>query len=185
MKKYKLQGNLCPIFLRFGLDRFFSSIFFSQILSPLPPHIGLCCYSERWADSDLHCKLCAPFPHMGNLTKAPRGRQGNAKLIVRNNVFECTALLRIEVMEYGKNEFLNGLKILSQRHTLSTSLLAPLVQAFGFQYRPHLSTAPLGLDLFCTYISLFLVYGNVLCMIQTLINIYSCNTVKITMKTSR
>ena len=40
-------------------------------------------------------------PH-GNLTKAPRGRQGNAKLIVRNKVFECTTLLKIEVIEYGK-----------------------------------------------------------------------------------
>ena len=42
-----------------------------------------------------------PPPH-GNLTKAPRGRPGNAKLIVRNNVFECTTLLKVEVMEYGK-----------------------------------------------------------------------------------
>ena len=37
---------------------------------------------------------------------------------------------------------------------------------------------------FCIYISLYLVYGNVLCMIQTLIYIYSCNTVKVTKKTS-
>ena len=35
----------------------------------------------------LHCNCCAPSPH-GNLTKAPSERQGNAKLIVRNNVFE-------------------------------------------------------------------------------------------------
>ena len=45
-----------------------------------------------------------PPPHV-NLTKTPRGRQGNAKLIVRNNVFGCTALLKIEVMEYGKMGF--------------------------------------------------------------------------------
>ena len=43
-------------------------------------------------------------PH-GNLTKAPRGRQGNAKLIARNNVFECTTLQKIEVKEYGKMDF--------------------------------------------------------------------------------
>ena len=44
-----------------------------------------------------------PFPPLhGNFTKAPRGRQGNAKLIVRNKVFECTTLLKIEVIKYGK-----------------------------------------------------------------------------------
>ena len=43
-----------------------------------------------------------PFPPHGSLTKTPRGRQGNAKLIVRNEVFECTTLLKIEVIEYGK-----------------------------------------------------------------------------------
>ena len=44
---------------------------------------------------------------------------------------------------------------------------------------------PSGSSPFCTYISLYLVYCNVLCMIQTLIYIYGCNTVKITTKTSR
>ena len=76
------------------------------------------------------------------------------------------------------------LEMHSQRHTLPTSLLAPSVQAFGFQCPPPpSSTTPLGPGLFCTYISLYLVYGNVLCMIQTLIYIYSCNTVKVTKKT--
>ena len=46
-----------------------------------------------------------PFPPHENLTKTPRGRQGNAKLIVRNKVFECTTLLKIEVIEYGKMGF--------------------------------------------------------------------------------
>ena len=44
---------------------------------------------------------------------------------------------------------------------------------------------PSGSSPFCTYISLYLVYGNVLCMIQTLIYIYSCNTVKVTKRTSQ
>ena len=43
-----------------------------------------------------------PSPPHGNLIKAPRGRQGNAKLIVRNKVFECLTLLKMEVIEYGK-----------------------------------------------------------------------------------
>ena len=41
---------------------------------------------------------------------------------------------------------------------------------------PPSSTTPLGPGLICTYISLYLVYGNVLCMIQTLIYIYSCTS---------
>ena len=47
--------------------------------------------------------MCPPPPHTHthwNLTKAPRGRQGNAKkIIVRNKVFECLTLLKIEVIE--------------------------------------------------------------------------------------
>ena len=39
------------------------------------------------------------------IDKAPRGRQGNAKHIVRNKVFECLALFKIEVIEYGKMGF--------------------------------------------------------------------------------
>ena len=92
---------------------------------------------------------------------------------------------------------LNGLnvfsdtKILMRRganplsHTLPTSLLSPSVQAFRFQCSPPFVNIPSGSSPFCTYISLYLVYGNVLCMIQTLIYIYSCNTVKVTKKTSR
>ena len=32
------------------------------------------------------------------------------KIIVRNKVFECLTLLKIEVIEYGKNGLQNGLK---------------------------------------------------------------------------
>ena len=49
-------------------------------------------------------QLLCLSPH-GNLTKAPKGRQGHAKLIVRNKVFECLTLLKIEVIEYGKIGF--------------------------------------------------------------------------------
>ena len=69
-------------------------------------------------------------------------------------------------------------------HTLPTSLLAPSVQAFGFQCPPFINN-PSGSSPFYTYISLYLVYGNVLCMIQNLIYIFGCNTVKVTKKTSR
>ena len=62
-----------------------------------------------------------------------------------------------------------GFNLLS--HNLPTSLLAPSVQAFGFQCPPHppFVNNPSVSSPFCTYISLYLVYGNVLCMIQTLI----------------
>ena len=82
-----------------------------------------------------------------------------------------------------KNGFLNGLKCILRDKDFNTSLLAPAVQAFGFQCPLH--KQPSGSSPFCTYISLYLVYGNVLCMIQTLIYINSCNTVKVTQKTSR
>ena len=47
-----------PFFLRCRLDCFFPAFSF-RILSPLPLR-GLCCFSEHWADSDLHCNCCAP-----------------------------------------------------------------------------------------------------------------------------
>ena len=145
----------------------FFPAFFFQILSPPPLsltwallfflNIGL---TEACIAIDV-----PPFPSHGNLTKTPRGRHGNTKLIVRNKVFECTALLKIEVIEYGKNGFLNGLKCslrdkdFNERgwvsiplHTPSTSLLAPSVQAFGFQCPPPLRKHS-GPSPFCTYIS--------------------------------
>ena len=113
-KKYKKQGKPMPnfflrcvrvvVFFVIFLFCFFFQHFFFQILSPAPsPSYGLCCFYEHWADSDSHCNCCAPpLPSHGNLPKASRGRQGNSKLIVRNNLFECTTLLKNEVIEYGK-----------------------------------------------------------------------------------
>ena len=79
-----------------------------------------------------------------------------------------------------ENGFLNGLKCIlrykdlnergvqSPFHTLPTSLLAPSIQAFGFQCPPPppFVNNPSGSRSVCTYISLYLVYVNVLCMIQ-------------------
>ena len=50
----------------------------------------------------------------------------------------------------------------SPLHTLPTSLLAPSVQAFGFQCPPPFVNNHSGSSPFCTYISLYLVYGDVL-----------------------
>ena len=74
-----------------------------------------------------------------------------------------------------ENGFLNGLKCIlrdkdlnergsqSPLHTLPTSLLAPSVQAFGFQCPPpHFVNNHSGSSPFCTYISLYLVYGDLL-----------------------
>ena len=92
-----------PIFF-LGVVLFLLFVFsaFFQILSPPPPSHGICCFSEHLADSDLHCNYCAPLPSHGNLTKASTRRQGDSKLIARNKVFDCTTLLKIEVIEYGK-----------------------------------------------------------------------------------
>ena len=78
----------------------FSSIFF-QILSPPPPHMGSAVFLNIGVTQTCIAIDVPPPPH-GNLTNAPRGRQENAKQIVRNKVFECTTLLKIEVIEYGK-----------------------------------------------------------------------------------
>ena len=83
----------------------FSSIFFSNFKPP-SSH-GLCCFflniglTQTCIANDVPPP---PTPH-GNLTNAPRGRQGNAKKKVRNKVFECTTVLKIEVIEYGKMGF--------------------------------------------------------------------------------
>ena len=107
MKKYKIQGNLCPLFfLGVGLIVFFQHFFF-QILSPPPllPHMGFAVFLNIGLTEACIAIDVPPFPPNGNLTKTPRGRQENAKLIVRNKVFECTTLLKIEVIEYGKMGF--------------------------------------------------------------------------------
>ena len=103
MKKYKIQGNLCPLFFRCVLDCFFQHFFF-QILSPPPPlpHMGFAVFLNIGLIEACIAIDVPPFPPHGNLTKTPRGRKGNAKLIVRNKVFGCTTLLKIEVIAYGK-----------------------------------------------------------------------------------
>ena len=109
--------------------------------------------------------IAVPPPPHGKLTKAPRGRQENAKLIVKNKVFECTTLLKIEVIDYGK-WFLNGLKCFLRdkdfnergfnhpSHTLPTSLLVPSVQAFGFRCPPFVNN-PSGSSPCYTYVVVF------------------------------
>ena len=72
-EKVQNTGEPMPhFFLGVGLLVFFPAFSF-QILSPPPflPLHGLCCFSEHWADSDLHCNCCAPpsLPHMGTLPK--------------------------------------------------------------------------------------------------------------------
>ena len=54
------------IFLGVGFVVCFLSIFFQNLSTPSPLH-GLCCFSEHWADLDLHYNWCAPLPHMGTL----------------------------------------------------------------------------------------------------------------------
>ena len=107
MKKYKIQGTYAHFFLRCGLDCFFSSIFFFKSKAPPPPlpHMGFAVFLNIGLTEACIAIDVPPFPPHGNLTKTPRGRQGNAKLIVRNKVFECTTLLKIEVIEYGKMGF--------------------------------------------------------------------------------
>ena len=94
-------------FLGVGLIVFFFVFqhFFKNFSPPLTPSHVLCGFSEHWADSDLHCNCCAPLPHMVNLPKHQEADKKNATLKVRNKVFECTTLLKIEVIEYGKMDF--------------------------------------------------------------------------------
>ena len=107
MKKVHNTGEPMPtFFLGVGLIVVFFQHFFFQILSPPPPlpHMGFAVMNIGLTEACMAIDA-PPFPPHGNLTKTPRGRQGNAKLIVRNKVFECTTLLKIEVIEYGKMGF--------------------------------------------------------------------------------
>ena len=158
-----------PIFfLRCGLDcLFFYSIFFHLKPPPPPTHMNSAVFLNIGLTQTCISNDVPPFPPHGNLTKAPRERQGNAKLIVRNNVFECTILLKIEVMEYEK-WVSKWLEMHSRDILFPRRCLRRRFKPLAFS-APHSSTTPLGPGLFCTYISLYLVYGNVLCMIQTLI----------------
>ena len=107
MKKYKIQGSYAHFFLRCGLDCFFPAFFFFKSKAPRPPlpHMGFAVFLNIGLTEACIAIDVPPFPPHGNLNKTPRGRQGNAKLIVRNKVFECTTLLKIEVIEYGKMGF--------------------------------------------------------------------------------
>ena len=119
----------------------YPAFFFSNF--KLGPHMGHAVFLNIGLTQTCIAIDVPPPPH-GDLTKAQRRRQGNAKLIVRNKVFECTTLLKIEVIEYGKwvskllemfletNILMRG-EFNPPSHTLPTSLLAPSVQAFGFQ----------------------------------------------------
>ena len=86
-------------FLGVGLIVCFFSAFFSNF-KPLPlPHMGFAVFLNIGLTEACIAIDVPPFPPHGNLIKTPRGRQGNAKLKVRNKVFECTTLLKIEVIE--------------------------------------------------------------------------------------
>ena len=92
-------------FLGVGLN-VFSSIFFLSNFKPPPlPHMGFAVFLNIGLTEACIAIDVPPFPPHGNLTKTPRGRQGNAKLIVRNQVFECTTLLKMEVIAYEKMGF--------------------------------------------------------------------------------
>ena len=96
MKKYKMQGTICPIFPAFLFSNF----------KPPPPHMGSVFLDIELTQTCIAIDVPPPPTHThGNLTNASRGRQENAKQIVRNKVFECTTLLKIEVIEYGKMGF--------------------------------------------------------------------------------
>ena len=102
-EKVRNTGEPVPNF--FLVVSFFSAFVFLQNLSPPPPNMGSAVFLNIGLTQTCIANDAHSFPQHGNLTKAPRERQGNAKLIVRNNVFMCTTLLKIEVMEYGKLGF--------------------------------------------------------------------------------
>ena len=96
---------MSTFFLGVGLIVFFSA-FFSNFKPPPPlPHMGFAVFLNIGLTEACIAIDVPPFPPHGNLTKTQRGRQGNAKLIVGNKVFERPTLLKIEVIEYGKMGF--------------------------------------------------------------------------------
>ena len=99
-KSTKYRATCAQCFLRSGHDCF-SSIFFLQILSP-PPSYGLCCFFLNIELTQTCIAIDVPSSPPPPPTWEPRGRQGNEKLIVRYKVFECTTLLKIEAIRYGK-----------------------------------------------------------------------------------
>ena len=81
----------------------FSSIFFSNFKPP-SSH-GLCCFflniglTQTCIANDV-----PPLPHMGTLPMHQEDDKEMQKK-VRNKVFECATVLKIEVIEYGKMGF--------------------------------------------------------------------------------
>ena len=126
--------------------------------------MGSAVLSEHWADSDLHCNWHAPSPPHRDLTKAPRGPQGKAKLIIRNKVFECTTLLKIEVIEYGKMGFQMAWNAFSETKILMRGGSIPL------SYSSHVTACAVGSSLWLSVTPLPL--GNHSLWVQPFLFIY-------------
>ena len=90
---------------------FFQHLFFQILRPPLSSHKGSAVFLNIGLTQTC---IAIAVPRHGNLTKAPRGRHGNARLIVRNKVFECLTLLKIKVIEYGKMGFKMALNAFSE-----------------------------------------------------------------------
>ena len=74
-------------FLGVGLIVVFFPAFFSNFKPPpFLPHMGFAVFLNIGLTEACIAIDVPPFPPNGNLTKTPRGRQGNAKLIVRNKI---------------------------------------------------------------------------------------------------
>ena len=116
----------------------FPAFFFISNFKPLPLTRALLFF---WTLSWLRLALQLLCPH-GNLTKAPRGRQGNAKLIARNKVFECLTLLKIEVLEKWASKWL---EMHSQRQRFKKRSPDPTPMRRGFNSTLILSRLWLGL----------------------------------------
>ena len=71
-EKVQNTGETMPIFL---VNVFFFSELFSSFKPP-PPHMGSAVILNIWLTQTCIAIAVPPSPH-GNLSKAPRGRQGN------------------------------------------------------------------------------------------------------------
>ena len=87
-------------FLRCGLDCCFPA-FFSNFKPPPPPpllpHMGFAVFLNIGLTEICIVIDVPPFPPHENLTKTPRGRQGNAKLIVRNRFLSVQPYLKLRL----------------------------------------------------------------------------------------
>ena len=66
-----------------GVDLIVFPAFIFSNFKPSDSSQGLCCFSEHWADSDLHCNCCAT--HMGTLPK----HQEDGKELRNNSKEQC------------------------------------------------------------------------------------------------